>query len=387
MSTATKPLWSIPIKNRPEAYGSWVAKIFFPIVFMLGCFGMGTSQWLFMPLLLIPNGIGYRLFHEAIDWTKDGFGRLLIVITVLFAPTSLIITTDESIDSQNLVERDSKGRVKRINLPDRLILMANHQAHLDWIYLWILACYCGHAEGITILLKWALRQVPIVGWGMRNFRFVFLKRSWAADKDNLTDSLQRLASEAKAGDSTASSGKGSKRSPLWLFLFPEGTIPSEEERPKSALYAKKQGVRDFVGLLHPRSTGLLFCIRALLPSVPDLKLLDVTISYPEIPFGKYPQSWYSMPSVFFRGVSPPTIRLHLRLYSDLDSPKCEIPSLRPSAPTKDGLASEAETKAFELWLRQRWQEKEERLERTSKLSPFEAEDEGSKAEVVPIRQL
>lgn len=90
----------------------------------------------------------------------------MIVITVLFAPTSLVITTDESIDDTKLVERDSKGQVTRINLPDRLVLMANHQAHVDWIYLWILACYSGHAEGITILLKWSLRQVPIVGWGM-----------------------------------------------------------------------------------------------------------------------------------------------------------------------------------------------------------------------------
>ncbi|WOO79711.1 putative acyltransferase CST26 [Vanrija pseudolonga] len=387
MTTSARPMYSIPIKNRPEGYGSWVAKIFFPIVFMLGCFGMGTSQWLFMPLLLIPSGIGHKLFNEAIDWTKDGFGRLLIVITVLFAPTSLVITTDESIDDTKLVERDSKGHVTRINLPDRLVLMANHQAHVDWIYLWILACYAGHAEGITILLKWSLRQVPIVGWGMRNFRFIFLKRSWAADKDNLTHSLQRLASEAKSGDSNQASGKkGSKRSPLWLFVFPEGTIPSEDERPKSASYAKKQGVDDFVGLLHPRSTGLLFCLRTLLPSVPDLKLLDVTVTYPEIPFGKYPQDWYSLPSIFFRGVAPPTIRLHLRLYSDLTSPNCAIPSLK-AARTADGLASEAETRAFELWLRQRWQEKEARLEQTSKLSPFEAEGGGSKAQVVPIRQL
>lgn len=93
-----------------------------------------------------------------------------------------------------------------------------------------------------------------------------------------------------------------------------------------------------------------------------------------------------MPSVFFQGVAPPTIRLHLRLYSDLTSPNCEIPSLK-AARTADGLASEAETRAFELWLRQLWQEKEARLEQTSKLSPFEAEAEGSKAEVVPIRQL
>lgn len=33
-------------------------------------------------------------------------------------------------------------------------------------------------------------------------------------------------------------------------------------------------------LLLPRSTGLLYSLRALLPHVPDLHLLDVTIVYP-----------------------------------------------------------------------------------------------------------
>jgi 1-acyl-sn-glycerol-3-phosphate acyltransferase len=85
---------------------------------------------------------------------------------VFFAPTSLVITTDESLELERLVERDAEGNVLRVNLPDRLVLMSNHQAYLDWMYLWMLACYCGHAEGITILLKASLRAIPIVGWGM-----------------------------------------------------------------------------------------------------------------------------------------------------------------------------------------------------------------------------
>jgi len=33
-----------------------------------------------------------------------------------------------------------------------------------------------------------------------------------------------------------------RRSPLWLLIFPEGTITSDEERVKSVRYAEKQGV-------------------------------------------------------------------------------------------------------------------------------------------------
>lgn len=68
---------------------------------------------------------------------------------------------------RNLVERDPvTGYMTKINLPDRLVVMGNHQAYLDWMYLWILACYAGHAKGIIILLKASLRRIPVVGWGM-----------------------------------------------------------------------------------------------------------------------------------------------------------------------------------------------------------------------------
>lgn len=88
----------------------------------------------------------------------------MILITVLFAQTSLHITSDPALP--HLVERDDRGRLTRLNLPDRLVIIPNHQAYTDWMYMWILACYAGHAEGLTILLKWSLRQVPVVGWGM-----------------------------------------------------------------------------------------------------------------------------------------------------------------------------------------------------------------------------
>lgn len=90
----------------------------------------------------------------------------MIAITVLCAPTSLTITTDSPPELSGLVERDARGNLVKINLPDRLVIMANHQAYTDWMYLWILACYSGHAEGLTILLKASLKHIPFVGWGM-----------------------------------------------------------------------------------------------------------------------------------------------------------------------------------------------------------------------------
>jgi hypothetical protein len=102
----------------------------------------------------------------------------------------------------------------------------------------------------------------------RFFKFIFLKRSWATDRANLTKSLRNLGEHAKGTDippplgitssesvslldkSDKSSAGNSKkqvagknqRSPLWLFIFPEGTITSDEERVKSKRYADKEGI-------------------------------------------------------------------------------------------------------------------------------------------------
>lgn len=86
----------------------------------------------------------------------------VILLTVILAPTSLVFTTD----IPHLIERDAQGQMIKLNLPDQLIIMANHQAYTDWMYTWIIACYAGRAEGLIILLKAALKHIPVVGWGM-----------------------------------------------------------------------------------------------------------------------------------------------------------------------------------------------------------------------------
>lgn len=51
----------------------------------------------------------------------------MIGIIVLFGPTSIVLTTDAPPSITNLVERDDKGQMTKLNLPDRLVIMANHQ--------------------------------------------------------------------------------------------------------------------------------------------------------------------------------------------------------------------------------------------------------------------
>jgi 1-acyl-sn-glycerol-3-phosphate acyltransferase len=77
-----------------------------------------------------------------------------------------MILTTNSVELRNLVERDDRGNMTKLNLPDRLVVMANHQAYLDWMFMWILACYSGNSKGVIILLKASLRKIPVLGWAM-----------------------------------------------------------------------------------------------------------------------------------------------------------------------------------------------------------------------------
>ena len=129
----------------------------------------------------------------------------------------------------------------------------------------------------------------------------------------------------------------------------------------------------------------------------------MTIGYPGVPFGGYPQDYYGLGSVFFNSVPPPAVHIHLHLYTDLASSSSEIPSLRPKivqeaesygnggegeedvdVPPSTGLATPEEQKEFELWLRGVWQAKEKRLAEFSTDQAFTAH--GS-PEVVPIKQV
>lgn len=112
--------------------------------------------------------------------------------------------------------------------------------------------------------------------------------------------------------------------------------------------------------LLPRSTGLLFVLRTLGPTIPTLKLIDVTIGYPGIDPASYGQEYYTLRSIFMQCIPPPTVHIHLRVYDVArDVPIGDVS--KAGRVTRGAEASESETEAFELWLRQRWAEKDNML--------------------------
>jgi lysocardiolipin and lysophospholipid acyltransferase len=101
----------------------------------------------------------------------------------VFAPTTITLTSDDSIPLKDLlVGPDPKRETTYLSLPSDLVIMSNHQAYLDWIFIWILGhlSVTPNAEGesrrkkewhhgsrsLIILLKKSLKWIPLVGWGM-----------------------------------------------------------------------------------------------------------------------------------------------------------------------------------------------------------------------------
>lgn len=177
---------------------------------------------------------------------------------------------------------------------------------------------------MKIMLKHSLSQVPIYGMGMKFFEFIFLKRRLEHDKDNI---IQNLETSKKRGR------------PMWLVLFPEGTVISDNTRLKSKEFAAKLLKDDFKFTLLPRTTGLLLCKDTLGDSVEWL--YDLTIGYPGIEPGQNPEDVMTMKRIFCERNGPHKIHIFIRRYR-IDS----LPS---------------DTENFSRWLLETWAEKDKRL--------------------------
>lgn len=366
MTVDTKSLHATEIRDRPPRTWRQAAHaMLYFFVFNLGCIAINASQFVFLlPLRFIPFVSARSLYDAGIRFSEGAFGTLLILMCQWFAPSRLVITFERdgpgafSMDEiGEIAIRGRDGRVLGLKLPTKSVLIANHQVYADWWYAWCLTYFMDTHRDVCIVLKKGLKWIPIVGWGMQFFNFIFLARSWASDRTYLVKQLALLGQRAQLHDT-----------PLTFILYPEGTLVSRDTRPISKKYADKLGIPDMTHTLLPRSTGLHYSLRALSSSVPSLQLLDITVAYPGTPPMGYGQSYYTLRSIFFDGIPPPTIHMHIRRFDvaadvpigniaggmSRTSPRGEVPGVD---------VPEDERQAFDVWLRDRWIEKDNLIQR------------------------
>ncbi|RQM10454.1 hypothetical protein DD237_003921 [Peronospora effusa] len=212
-----------------------------------------------------------------------------------------------------------------------IILLANHQVDADWWYIWQAARQQKAAGNIKIVLKDQLKYLPIIGWGMRLFEFLFLRRRVDQDQEHIKRYMNGLITDGF---------------PFWLVLFPEGTTIHSEYVTKSQTFAAREGRPKFERVLLPRTTGMRIILDAVAEVKPDI--YDLTLAFPsysgEVPtfdmgYGrKIDTELPSMKSLVAGKQPVGSVAMHSRRFSYEDA-----------------------TKDLQGFLDARWKEKEERL--------------------------
>ncbi|KAI6158758.1 hypothetical protein EDD17DRAFT_1779270 [Pisolithus thermaeus] len=380
--TTPRSLHQLPINARPRrSCSQWLNALVFLPAFLFGCLIIHSFQLLFLlPLKLVPMRWSSKPYDEGIRYTKGCFALLIsqswtsYLMNQWFAPYISGKFTLEEI--QQIVRRDASGKVIALNLPPKLVIISNHQVYCDWWYVWCLTYFMQAHKMSSSCSRRVSSGFPSLGrCGMQMFRFIFLSRSWVADKAQLTKLLSKLGKKAEEEDK-----------PFAFILFPEGTLVSKHTRPISRSYAGMLGIPDLHNVLLPRSTGLFCSLRSLSPRLPTLKLLDVTIVYPGVPPRGYGQSYYTLRSIFCDRIPPPVVHMHLRIFDVAkDVPVGDISNCKLTTMTNGQAASslvetevpEGERVHFDEWLRELWACKDQyitRFSRTPVQVPLELQD-------------
>lgn len=252
-------------------------------------------------------------------------------MTQWWSPTIVRVSGDKSLPKQLFQKPDGNLECR---FPKRLVLMANHQLYTDWLYLWWVA-YTNNMHGyIYIILKESLKNVPIIGWGAQFYNFIFLSRKWENDKAQFQKHLDTL---------------NNVNDPMWLLIFPEGTNLAKSTRERSKAWAEKNGLQDMKHQLLPRSLGLQFSLQRLRGTTEWL--YDCTIAYEGIPIGEFGQDIFTLQSSMFEGRPPKSVNMHFRRFRIANIPLDN-------------------DKAFDVWLRNRWREKDYLLEHFVRFNRF-----------------
>ena len=262
-----------------------------------------------------------------------------MTMTQWWAPTVVRISGDSTVRGQLL--HTIEGSLI-CDFPERMILIANHQIYTDWLYLWWIGYAAGMHGRIYVVLKESLKRIPVIGWGMQFSQFIFLKRKWEQDKPRMAAHLQKFN---KPGQ------------PMWLMMFPEGTNLADSTREASKQWAAKNGIHDMQHTLLPRSTGLQFMLQELHETVEYI--YDCTIAYEGVPRSEFAQDIFTVGASYFGGRPPKSVNMYWRRF--------RISTIPFDDP-----------KNFELWLRQRWVEKDKFIEDYLRTGRFPADNGTSK---------
>jgi len=107
----------------------------------------------------------------------------------------------------------------------------------------------------------------------------------------------------------------------------------------------------------------------------------------------YGQDYYTLRSLFFDGVAPPSIHMHLRMFDVTDNVPIGNLAGASGNRTPDRNAKHIvevdiptdEKDVFDVWLRKLWQEKDEAMDRFCETKTFQSDDNSTPSIEIPLK--
>lgn len=242
---------------------------------------------IFLLKLLVPMNRAQNFFARI---TKVAWLHLTKAMFYKYFPGKVFIRYDPRILERN-----------------RNIIISNHLTEYDWFFISSVLHHFRRFEDICIILKMSLKDIPLLGYGMTFFQFIFLNRKLSKDIEIIKAGIARLRSKGKYD----------------LLLFPEGTYIDKESHPKSQKWSSDAKV-EVKGkrfnpneVIIPRTTGF----KVLMDNIGDdiEGFLDVTmIGNPHVTYPNDVFSYWSIIAersctvnfVFFLDYIPKTERIN-----------------------------------------------------------------------------
>lgn len=152
------------------------------------------------------------------------------------------------------------------------LIICNHRTRIDWMFAFYYYCAIIDMGAYSrIILKDALKSVPIHGWAMQQCLYIFLQRSRDADVPHIYNVMSYLLKTSQK---------------VALLLFPEGTDLSDSNIAKSNVYAREHNLPEYKYVLHPKPTGFFVTSQALRHHGGCVH--DITMGYHDVNEGQRP---------------------------------------------------------------------------------------------------
>ncbi|KAI9334570.1 acyltransferase-domain-containing protein [Obelidium mucronatum] len=313
---------------RKEAEKAKKTPLFFARLFVF------ALLWVLVPLAAVLVGAvalpllaaGHAAFRAAVRHVEKAVGALVVFTAYLFTPGAALVVS---------------GDLPRMHADRKMVVMANHQIYPDWLYLWCVAWHRNLHGDFRVMMIKVLSMIPILGQAMSLFEFIYLNQKLDKDRPILRKNL--------------SLARKDKNLPLWMLIFPEGTLNTPGNIEKSRKYAEKMGTLDSHPnhCILPKSTGLFYTIQDLQPVATDV--FDLTIGYSGVKPNEIPFEVLLPDKVFLNGQYPLEIHVHCTHFS--------VPEIPGFTPDSINSLEEDRKKPFDEWLRNVWTAKDARLSR------------------------